>query len=72
MSWTPMTKFAERANVLRCLSLADGREIWRFNYSGQVKRNHGVSRTIPAVTEQYVVALGPSAISFAAMLSPVN
>jgi outer membrane protein assembly factor BamB len=47
------------ANALRCLSLADGQEIWRFNYPGRVRRNHGMSRTIPAVTERYVVALGP-------------
>jgi outer membrane protein assembly factor BamB len=47
------------ADVLRCLSLADAAEIWRFSYPSKVKRNHGMSRTVPAVTEKYVVALGP-------------
>jgi outer membrane protein assembly factor BamB len=47
------------ADVLRCLSLADAVEIWRFSYPSRVKRNHGMSRTVPAVTEKYVVALGP-------------
>lgn len=47
------------ADALRCLSLADGREIWRFAYPIKTKRNHGMSRTVPAVTDKYVVALGP-------------
>jgi outer membrane protein assembly factor BamB len=50
---------AAAADVLRCLSLADGRDLWRFSYPVPVKRNHGMSRTVPAVTEKYVVALGP-------------
>lgn len=49
----------ELADTLRCLSLADGREIWRRWYRVQVKRNHGMSRTVPAATEQYVVSIGP-------------
>ena len=50
---------AGQADVLRCMSLADGRDIWRYSYSVEVKRNHGMSRTVPAVTDKYVVALGP-------------
>ena len=46
-------------SVLRCLSLEDGKEIWRFGYPLSIKRNHGVTRTVPAVTEQAVVALDP-------------
>jgi outer membrane protein assembly factor BamB len=48
-----------QADTLRCLSLADGREIWRFSYPLAVKRNHGMSRTVPAVTPTRVVAMGP-------------
>lgn len=48
-----------RADALRCLSLADGKEIWRRSYEIKIKRNHGMSRTIPAVNEKYVVAIGP-------------
>jgi outer membrane protein assembly factor BamB len=48
-----------QADALRCLSLADGQEIWRYTYPVKVKRNHGMSRTIPAVTEKYAVSLGP-------------
>jgi len=50
---------AEQADVIRCLSLADGKDIWRYSYKVPIKRNHGMSRTVPAVTEKYVVALGP-------------
>src|SRR5436190_200907 len=32
-----------KQDALRCLSLADGREIWRFAYPVNIKRNHGVT-----------------------------
>jgi outer membrane protein assembly factor BamB len=48
-----------RGEVIRCLSLADGRDIWRHSYRLRIKRNHGVSRTVPAVTDKYVVTFGP-------------
>jgi outer membrane protein assembly factor BamB len=48
-----------QADVIRCLSLADGKEIWRYSYPVKVKRWHGMSRTVPAVTNEYVVTLGP-------------
>jgi outer membrane protein assembly factor BamB len=47
------------ADVLRCLSLDDGREIWRNSYRVIVPQNHGMSRTIPTVIGKYVVTLGP-------------
>ncbi len=48
-----------QADALRCFSLADGTEIWRRSYPVTVKRNHGMSRTVPAVSGNYVVSLGP-------------
>ena len=48
-----------RADKLRCFALADGRELWSQSYPVEVKRNHGMSRTVPAVTKDYVVTLGP-------------
>lgn len=48
-----------RADAVRCFSLADGQEIWRRSYAVHIKRNHGMSRTVPAVTEKYVVTIGP-------------
>jgi outer membrane protein assembly factor BamB len=49
----------ERADLLRCFSLVDGTEIWRRGYKINLKRNHGMSRTVPAVTEDYIVTIGP-------------
>jgi len=48
------------ADSLRCFSLDDGREIWRRWYRVPLKRNHGISRTVPAVDGRYVVTLGPA------------
>ncbi len=49
----------KRQSALRCLSLADGREIWRYAYPVAVKRNHGMTRTVPTVAGKYVVAMDP-------------
>lgn len=46
-------------DVLRCFSLADGSEIWRAGYGIYIPSNHGVTRTVPAVTDKYVVSFGP-------------
>lgn len=50
---------ANQRDAVRCLSLDDGREIWRYSYPVLVRRNHGMSRTVPAVTDDYVVTIGP-------------
>jgi outer membrane protein assembly factor BamB len=49
-----------QADVLRCIAFADGKELWRCTYPDAAKRNHGISRTIPAVTDKYVVTIGPN------------
>lgn len=49
----------ERADFLRCFSLTDGRELWKRGYHVAIKRNHGMSRTVPAVTEDYILTIGP-------------
>jgi outer membrane protein assembly factor BamB len=49
----------KKADALRCFSLSSGKEIWRRWYNVELKRNHGYSRTIPAVTDKYVVTVGP-------------
>ncbi|MBI9018023.1 MAG: PQQ-binding-like beta-propeller repeat protein [Phycisphaerae bacterium] len=48
-------------DLLRCLSLDDGKDIWQYFYPIKIKRNHGMSRTIPAITEKYCLSLGPKA-----------
>lgn len=48
-----------RADMLRCFRLDNGEELWRRWYNVPVKRNHGMSRTIPALNGKYVVSMGP-------------
>jgi len=59
-----------KADMLRCFSLKSGTEIWRRWYYVDMKRNHGYSRTIPAVTDNYVVTIGPR--SHVMCLDPLN
>lgn len=49
----------EKADVLRCFLLETGKELWQRGYNVHVKRNHGMSRTVPAITEKYIVTIGP-------------
>lgn len=48
-----------KQSALRCLALADGREVWRYAYPLAVKRNHGMTRTVPALAGNLVVAMDP-------------
>lgn len=50
---------AAQADTMRCLSLDDGREVWRNSYPVAVTRNHGISRTVPCVVEDSVISIGP-------------
>ena len=52
---------ARKGDLLRCLSLADGKELWQIFYPNPIRPNHGQSRSVPAVTDRYVVTVGPSA-----------
>lgn len=46
-------------DVLRAFSLDTGEEIWRYAYPIKIKKNHGMSRTIPAATDNFVVSISP-------------
>jgi outer membrane protein assembly factor BamB len=48
-----------KADMLRCFLLTEGTEVWRRWYEVNIKRNHGMSRTIPAVTEDFILTIGP-------------
>ncbi|MDC0584732.1 PQQ-binding-like beta-propeller repeat protein [Bacteroidales bacterium] len=49
----------QRADMLRCFDLISGTELWRRWYKVGIKRNHGISRTVPALTEDYILTIGP-------------
>jgi len=47
------------SDALRCFDLQTGKHLWRRWYRVPMKRNHGFSRTIPAVSNGSVVTIGP-------------
>lgn len=47
------------SDALRCFSLETGVELWRRWYRVPIKRNHGFSRTIPVVSDNYIITIGP-------------
>ncbi len=47
------------ADTLRCLSLDDGREIWRNSYPIVVALHHGMTRTVPAIAGEHIITMGP-------------
>ena len=49
----------QKRDALRCFSLTSGKELWRRSYGIHVKRNHGMSRTVPAIRGDFLVTLGP-------------
>lgn len=59
-----------KADMLRCFSLKSGTELWRRWYYVDLKRNHGYSRTVPCVTDKYLVTIGPR--SHVMCLEPVT
>ena len=47
------------SDALRCFSLETGKELWRRWYRVPMKRNHGFSRTVPAIGDGYIITIGP-------------
>lgn len=47
------------SDALRCLDLQTGKQLWKRWYRVPMKRNHGFSRTIPAIYQNLVVTVGP-------------
>jgi outer membrane protein assembly factor BamB len=50
---------AKKEHVVRCLSMADGKELWRWSYAVDIRPNHGITRTVPSVGERLVFSLDP-------------
>ena len=47
------------SDMLRVFDLETGEELWRRWYRMPLRRNHGFSRTVPVVNEQFIVTIGP-------------
>ena len=50
---------AKKEHVVRALSMADGKEVWRWSYAVDIRPNHGITRTVPTVTDRFVFSLDP-------------
>jgi outer membrane protein assembly factor BamB len=48
---------AKKEHAVRCLSMADGKEIWRWSYAVDVRPNHGITRTVPSVGDTLLFSL---------------
>ena len=48
-----------KADALRCFALETGEELWNRSYNVHIKRNHGMSRSVPAINDNYIVTIGP-------------
>lgn len=49
----------KKEHTVRCLSLADGSEVWDWSYKVNIRANHGITRTVPAVGSTLVFSLDP-------------
>jgi outer membrane protein assembly factor BamB len=47
---------------VNCRSLADGKLIWQFREAREIRPNHAITRTVPAVDSRFVCSLDPKAV----------
>ncbi|MDA3926826.1 MAG: PQQ-binding-like beta-propeller repeat protein [Kiritimatiellae bacterium] len=50
---------ARKGDCLKALNADTGEERWHHLYSVKTKRNHGISRTVTACNDDFVVSIGP-------------
>jgi len=47
---------------VRCVTLHEGKELWRFKESKKIRPNHGITRTVPAVDDRCVFSMDPKCV----------
>jgi len=47
--------------LVRCLTLDEGKELWRFAEKRRIRPNHAITRSVPATDGKYVFSLDPKA-----------
>lgn len=47
---------------INCRSLSDGKLIWQFREAREIRPNHAITRTVPAVDTRFVCSLDPKAV----------
>lgn len=53
---------AGNAWLVRCLTLNDGRELWRYQEPKRIRPNHGITRTVPVLDGRHVLSLDPKCV----------
>ena len=48
--------------IVNCRSLADGKPIWQYREAREIRPNHAITRTVPAVDGRFVISLDPKAV----------
>lgn len=51
----------KKAHWVRAISMADGKDLWGWSYPVNIRPNHGITRTVPAVGATLVFSLDPKA-----------
>ena len=49
----------KKEHVVRAISLADGKDVWQWSYPVEIRPNHAITRTVPAVGQSLVFSLDP-------------
>jgi outer membrane protein assembly factor BamB len=49
----------KKEHLVRCLALETGKDLWQWSYPVEVRPNHGITRTVPAVGQKLVFSLDP-------------
>lgn len=48
--------------VVNCRNLSDGKPVWQFREQREIRPNHAITRTVPAVDGRFVFSLDPKAV----------
>src|SRR5450755_3578511 len=48
--------------MVNCRSLATGQLVWQFREPREIRPNHAITRTVPAVDGRFVISLDPKAV----------
>jgi outer membrane protein assembly factor BamB len=47
---------------VNCRSMADGKLLWQFREAREIRPNHAITRTVPAVDARFLFSLDPKAV----------
>lgn len=53
---------AKKEWMVNCRNLADGKLIWQFREGREIRPNHAITRTVPAVDNRFVFSMDPKAV----------